>query len=248
MRFDTVFVIGCGGIGSHILQPLVRLMAHHENGAPLSEEGFVLIDGDQFEEKNATRQLFPMHFVGRNKAEAMAHAMEIMVPGFRPTVIPTYIREESLLEEIEVARQRHHNVHGKSDWTPLIVVGVDNEITRKMVLDAVDRLELPNFVVIDAANDFDHGSVVSYVRHGHERVTADPREVYPNIGNPQDKIPEGCSELIPSSPQLIVANMGAAWMSLLIIQALLDGQEWSDTVRFQCRTMRAFTETDMVRL
>jgi len=60
-------LVGCGGIGSQLLAPLVRYLVHSSREALL-----VLVDGDVFEHSNALRQEFPASAVGANKAEALA--------------------------------------------------------------------------------------------------------------------------------------------------------------------------------
>ena len=53
-------LVGCGGIGSQLLAPLVRYLVHSSREALL-----VLVDGDVFEHGNALRQEFPASAVGR---------------------------------------------------------------------------------------------------------------------------------------------------------------------------------------
>jgi len=56
-------VIGGGGIGSRVVEQLVRLV---------DPATVTVIDGDTLETKNLDRQLFNQSAVGRNKAEALA--------------------------------------------------------------------------------------------------------------------------------------------------------------------------------
>ncbi|KAM3090295.1 ThiF family adenylyltransferase [Phormidesmis sp. 146-35] len=64
------WVVGCGGTGSFLVQLLCRVLQH------LSQQGkrasLVLVDPDQVEAKNLTRQCFCQAEVGLNKAEALA--------------------------------------------------------------------------------------------------------------------------------------------------------------------------------
>lgn len=64
------WVVGCGGTGSFLVQLLCRVLQH------LSHQGkhasLVLVDPDQVEAKNLTRQCFCQAEVGLNKAEALA--------------------------------------------------------------------------------------------------------------------------------------------------------------------------------
>lgn len=64
------WVVGCGGTGSFLVQLLCRVLQH------LIYQGrrasLVLVDPDQVEAKNLTRQCFCQAEVGLNKAEALA--------------------------------------------------------------------------------------------------------------------------------------------------------------------------------
>jgi PRTRC genetic system ThiF family protein len=64
------WVVGCGGTGSFLVQLVCRVLQH------LIQQGkrasLVLVDPDQIEAKNLTRQCFCQAEVGLNKAEALA--------------------------------------------------------------------------------------------------------------------------------------------------------------------------------
>jgi len=64
---SKVFVIGCGGNGSHLVPDLARFLSTLEQQVSL-----VLVDGDTVEEKNLIRQHFIKNDIGRNKAEVLA--------------------------------------------------------------------------------------------------------------------------------------------------------------------------------
>lgn len=57
------YLIGCGGVGSHVLPDLARIAKSYE---------ICPIDGDILEEKNLDRQVFPESNVGLNKAFALS--------------------------------------------------------------------------------------------------------------------------------------------------------------------------------
>jgi hypothetical protein len=52
---SRVVLIGCGGIGSQLLPPLVRYLSNRPEPRPL----LVLVDGDAFEARNLARQGWP---------------------------------------------------------------------------------------------------------------------------------------------------------------------------------------------
>ena len=70
----TIYVIGCGGIGSWLAPSLCLLV-----GA----KNVVLVDGDKLEEKNLNRQLFAEEEIGQFKSSALsARYMSASIPEF----------------------------------------------------------------------------------------------------------------------------------------------------------------------
>lgn len=65
----SIWVVGCGGTGSRLIQPLGQMVA--ARGVPLRTNIF-LIDGDEVEAKNCNRQLFIDENIGQNKASVLA--------------------------------------------------------------------------------------------------------------------------------------------------------------------------------
>lgn len=58
----SVYIIGCGGVGSWLAPALAKL---------IEQENLWLVDGDKLEAKNIDRQLFDDKDVGKYKAEAL---------------------------------------------------------------------------------------------------------------------------------------------------------------------------------
>ena len=90
MKFKHVFVIGAGGIGSNLMEPLARVLAYHPDGT----KNMTIVDGDVYEEKNQIRQLFDAEYVGSNKAEALATRIK-EVCGFANYSTPSYPKHAS---------------------------------------------------------------------------------------------------------------------------------------------------------
>lgn len=68
LRFvEQIAVVGCGGIGSWLLGPLLRLLE-----ARRFEGEVHLWDGDRYSPANRDRQAFSPESVGHFKAEAQA--------------------------------------------------------------------------------------------------------------------------------------------------------------------------------
>lgn len=66
---QTVVIFGCGGTGGRIVPPVAQLMSTLPT---LINPELVLVDFDEVEEKNLSRQNFAKNDVGKNKAEALA--------------------------------------------------------------------------------------------------------------------------------------------------------------------------------
>lgn len=211
---DKIFVVGSGGSGGHLIPALARLMAYHPS---TQTSTVVVIDGDEYEEKNMTRQIVAPNHVGMNKASAMADFCQyqgLQNVEYRPdfidtsTFIPLLRRAES----------------------PLIVGCVDNDATRLAIIKAIDSAcSGKDFFFITPGNsdgvDDVKGQALWYGRLGGQPVGVDPSLVYPNIERPQDSVPEhgSCALHAPSRPQLISANFMCAAVTLAVIQNLLDG-------------------------
>ena len=99
MKFDHVFLIGLGGTGSHLVGPLVQLLWHHPNGTG----SVTLIDGDKYERKNATRQVFKEVALGANKAEASAERVVGVLGAV--TTVNEYVDKEKFTRLLESRHQ-----------------------------------------------------------------------------------------------------------------------------------------------
>jgi hypothetical protein len=237
VKFHCTILVGLGGTGTHLLEPLARLLAFHQNGT----RAWVVADGDAYEQHNQNRQLFDPAFVGRNKAEvAMEKLRAILGEGQNNHVaaIAQYINRESFTEiAAGLGDPKKDNL--------LVVLAVDNHATRRDIYAALDGLRWRNFVVLDPGNGLDSGEVVCYVKQKGKALTTHPLQKYPDLANPPDQIPDGCAEMAPGAPQLITANALAAVGTLCIIQAMLDGQTafekgqpWFEEVKFDARRLK----------
>ncbi len=224
MRFGKLVLIGCGGTGSWLAEGLIRLLAYHENGT----REVVLIDGDKFEEKNLERQMFDPKLVGMNKAKATAKRLTGLC---KPKIIESYMNKENFIAEMM-------SIKGFCESFPLVILAVDNHASRKALITAMDEMPIQHFCVITPGNELDFGRTGVYLKMHGAAVTGNPVEMYPDIKDPQDRIPGGCQEKAPSTPQLIGANAGAAVLTLWTIQAMLDGRPWYEEAHFNTRTFK----------
>lgn len=228
---DYVFVIGVGGTGGHLAAPLARLVAYHPKTQGTKT---VFIDGDEFEEKNVTRQLVGESQIGLNKARAMVDLCAY----------------QGLLENIEckedfVSASNFIPMLRKSN-SPMVVCCVDNDATRHAIINALKNTCSGDFFFISPGNsdgtETVKGQTLYWGRIGDQNVGINPADVYPNIENPQDSVPQkgSCALNAPSRPQLIAANFFAASITLAVIQNLLDGMlnPQSSSMFFNLRTLQ----------
>jgi len=225
MKFKYVYLVGVGGTGSHLADPLVRLLTYHDNGT----RNITIIDGDSYEDKNTDRQIFDTQFNGKNKAFATAERLGLET--IKP--IADFIDKDKFTKLL----QKHSSI----DDNFLVIMAVDNAATRHAIITAVDDRKHANFVLISPGNSFDSGQVVIYARQDRENLTVHPFAKYQNLAEPQDTIPvmaEGCAFMTPSEPQLITANASAALGTLLTVSAMLDDKNWYEELHFSCRKMK----------
>lgn len=210
---DYVFVIGVGGTGGHLAAPLARLIAYHQN---TQESKVVFIDGDEFEDKNTTRQLVGPSQVGMNKARSMVDFCAYQ--GLKNV--------ES--KELFISASTFIPMLRRSNC-PLVVCSVDNDATRLAIINAMKSFCSGDYIFITPGNSDGvedvRGQVLWFGKVNGEGVGCNPADIYPNIERPQDSIPsEGsCALHAPSRPQLISANFLAASLTLTVIQNFLDG-------------------------
>jgi len=220
MKFKHIFLVGAGGTGSHLVGPLVQLMRYHPEGT----NDITIIDGDSYEDSNAIRQVFDTEALGENKARATAKRLG----SDSIRTISQFVNQEKFSDILA-------NTVEKTD-SFLVITAVDNHATRNAIIKAVDE-GYENFVLISPGNAYDAGQVVLYIVEEGERKTAHPFDKYADMADPEDAIPGdgGCSQAVASTPQLITANMGAAWGTLVSISNILDDKGWFEELHFNCR-------------
>ncbi len=243
MKIGGALLVGAGGIGSHVAEQLARLLHAHPNGFCAME----IIDGDDYEEKNVERQMFPHAHTGRGKAEVLAKRVCDSIPllsdgAFHEFVDSTkgYVNSDvdAAGSIVRLYTDVPHEMSGEPTAV-LVVLAVDNDATRRLFYDSVNQLPLshPDLVIVDASNDLETATVSTSFWKGRKSLLVSPVEKYENLRDPKDRVPGGgCQAQAPSTPQLMVANMSAALMVMLTVQALLDGKQFSDDLQANVRT------------
>lgn len=238
MKIGNVVQIGCGGTGSWLAEPLARMLAFNPaaKGASLT-----LVDGDMYEPKNAERQACGSGLAAPQAKAQATHVRLRLALGHPATnvvaaPVAQYVGGRDIASLVV-------NRRTTPDAPVVVIFAVDNSATVKQGLDALDALKPTDpWLAIVPGNGLDQGMVSVYGKMAGAQIGRDPRLLYDNYRNPEDRVPGGgCSALAPSTPQLLVANMGAAFGVLSALQNWLDGQQVAWGWSFNIRQGRAWT-------
>ena len=120
LRAKTICVVGCGGLGGHIIEQLARIGIGEIR----------CVDGDHFEETNLNRQIFSAEeLIGQSKAEAAAARVNAINSGVNVRPYCTYLSEENAVEIIS--------------GCDAVLGGLDNIPTRKILARACAEEGIP---------------------------------------------------------------------------------------------------------
>lgn len=194
MNARKVKVIGAGGIGGYLLEPLCRYLSTSEDHVEVT-----VIDGDEFEERNRERQRFTEC---ENKAKHTADSLKMDFPKIHFRAKDEFVTSENIITMI------------RND--DIVFLCVDNHATRKLVSERCSDLE--NVTLISGGNDYTDGNVIVYIRKDGKDVTKSPVDLHSKIANPVDKNPgdltdqqrHGCEAEIVNNPQLLFTNLAIA--------------------------------------
>jgi molybdopterin/thiamine biosynthesis adenylyltransferase len=186
-------VIGCGGIGCWLVDPLSRYLSSVEQNSEIT-----IIDGDNYEERNRSRQKFS---ACGNKAEKTVEDLKKVFPRIHFKALNQYLTK--------------NNVHFAIRENDVVFMCVDNHATRKLVSDRCSDLD--NVILISGGNDLTTGDVLIYWRQDGIDLTP-PLTALREIAEHQDKNPgefteedrTGCMEESISNPQLLFMNLDIA--------------------------------------
>jgi molybdopterin/thiamine biosynthesis adenylyltransferase len=215
--FKSVVVIGCGGIGSHLIGPLVQYLC--SLGVEERPKEMTLIDGDSYEESNLDRQSFHASKIGQNKADVQAERLNVLYTNMMDFFsADTYLGEENVSEAIPEGS--------------VVFMGVDNHVCRRIVSKHCQTLE--NVILITGANELTDGNVQVFVRLNGEEMLPPIESRHPEIATTEDgdRSQMSCEELaqLPGGGQIIFTNLTAANIMLQLFwrvsnKELFDVQE-----------------------
>ena len=194
MKTRKIKVIGAGGIGGHLLEPLSRYLSYGEDNIEIT-----VFDGDQFEERNKERQRFS---ACENKASHTVGVLKEQFPKIHFRAKGEYLTPDNIITSIREG--------------DVVFLCVDNHATRKLVSDRCQ--ELDNVTLISGGNDYTDGNVIVYIRKDGKDVTKAPTVLHQKIAAPQDKNPgtltdaerRGCEQEARTNPQLLFTNLAIA--------------------------------------
>lgn len=217
-----VKVVGLGGIGSYLVEPLARYLNYGDGHAEIT-----VIDGDSYEDKNRNRQQFDRP---DKKADVTAAMMQQ-----RFTKVHFRSKSEYVTPDNVISLVREGDV---------VFLCVDNHATRKIVSERCQELE--NVTLISGGNDYTDGNVIYYRRENGKDVTKPLTELYPSIANPQDKNPgqltaaerQGCAREAETNPQLLFTNLAIASSMCNVFYAHEQGKAWFEQVYVDIVTQR----------
>lgn len=212
-------LIGAGGTGSALIDPLVRYLTTHHGGTDPDVWQLGVIDGDAVEPKNLERQLFSEGAIGVNKARALATTFGL--PGV--IGIPEY------LDRTNIARYLTEGV--------TVLIAVDNFPVRALIEDHVATLR--DAIVVNGGNERHTGSCQVWVRQNGEDVTPRLSFLHPELrAGGDDRAAMTCTQVaaLQGGEQLIVANMASAmWMLTGLMQIQRNTATWTE-VQFDVTT------------
>lgn len=198
----SVKVIGLGGVGGIAARYLVAFLAAASDPCRV-----VLIDGDDFEPRNAERMLFS--HCG-NKASVVRDELLAFVEESALTI--------AAIEEY-VSAANLDRLIAEGD---VVMLCVDNHATRKLVSDHCGQLR--QVCLISGGNDGvgedgagrnqrgSFGNVQIHWRRDGADLTPPIDAFHPEIESPRDALPNdvSCTDALLSVPQLLFTNLATA--------------------------------------
>lgn len=223
----NVVIIGCGGIGSHLLSPLIRFLATLE--VEKRPETIVMVDGDSYSESNVSRQEFvATRQMGDNKAEAQAQRYEALYPraniefGF----CDEYVGENNVADIIQ-----------NDD---VVFMCVDNHVCRNLVSKHCQTLN--DIILISGGNELTDGNVQFYAKAGGSQISEPIESRHPEIASTKDgdRSTMSCEELeqLPSGGQIIITNLMAATLMLQMFWNLYNDRVDTKEVYFDVQLQK----------
>jgi molybdopterin/thiamine biosynthesis adenylyltransferase len=223
-------IVGVGGTGGWLAMGLAATI---EWTPSIDPKVLILVDGDNFEPKNQSRQ----HFMAMgNKAQVRAAELQPMYPSTFIVPDERWVVDNKPDEEIENTKVVEARELLKEDDLYVVFTAVDNFKTRADIVAAA--AEKDNIDLFLVGNDDEYfGSVYHYRRRDGADITANPLEFKPELFDPEDRNPGlmSCQEraAVDGGTQFIWTNMAvAAWagakLNEVIVRQTTDSKAWDE--------------------
>lgn len=207
-------IIGLGGIGSHLVEPLNRyLLSLGKEEASKHEIQFV--DGDKYEPSNVGRQNFAESLIGMNKATAQETIFNARFPNNDVVIssVADYIGENNVADII---------TEGSTVFSC-----VDNHVCRRIVSKHCQTLK--DVLLISGGNELYDGNVQAFCRKDGKSLNLPIEERHPEIGTTEDgdRAKMSCEELaqLPSGGQVIITNFAVSSLMLNLFYSYFSNVE-----------------------
>jgi adenylyltransferase/sulfurtransferase len=219
-----VVVIGLGGVGSALVEPLARYLNY--NGGP---KELVLIDGDSYERRNLERQRAGTEDLAQNKARVHSERLKKNFKSLSVAWHEDFVTQDNVASLVKSG--------------DVVLACVDNHATRKLLQDYCQRLR--EVILISGGNEFFDGNVLVYVKRNGRQLTPPIHKYHPEIAFPEDKSPDqlSCEELeAAGNEQLLFTNLTVAVLMLNAFYGLSQAKAKYSEVYFDIRnnSFRAF--------
>ena len=219
-------IIGSGGTGAYLLRHLLRLVASRD-----VPHHITIVDGDNVEEKNLTRQDFTHKDLGHNKARSLYRRYTEEYPDLKEQIhlAPAFVQTQEDLGQL---------IHFVPNTTPLIIGCVDNHSSRFLIQTMVEAEDTP-ILWLDTGNTERTGQVVLGTRHIDTLVPDTAKdlfdikdfqtviEAFPDSFDPKlndNPGAQSCAVEQVSSPQNIAANIMNATAAFGLLNKLMAGE------------------------
>lgn len=212
-----IIIIGAGGTGSWLSSYLAKTQDRVSS--------ITLVDGDDVEPKNLTRQNFMRNDIGRNKAAVVAKAASRMITSditYNYSTVEEFITSEEDLDKIVKQVSRHS--------IPIIVGAVDNNGSRKIIHDYMTAYK-GEIIWIDGGNNERFGQVILMPKNADGEVVEgfsspfDIHEEFSVIDGDERRPDEiSCAEHSESAPQAMAANVLSATTLFMVINKIISGE------------------------
>lgn len=231
-----VDLIGCGGTGSALLPHLLRLLEYHAQTQ--HEIEITLFDADTVSESNLERQQFKGNDIGTNKATSLIDNLGADITSLHKLEV-----KKAYVTKAYYSRILAERAQTNEDYETIVIVCVDNNASRKAILEAIQLYQ--NILFLSPGNELDYGQVICW----HTSITeSNPLDKYKELREPTDSIPKrhSCVENTPSSPQLLTTNLLAATYTLANLQCALDKNYYADISFFDLYKLGAKSRGELL--